>query len=93
MEERDQQTLAEVRRYLTQIALELEAAAQGAREAARLLPDPRESWPQVHQMYARLEQATGLVTQFQRRINEVVQDGAKIPAQFQRSQDGAKIPT
>jgi hypothetical protein len=42
---------------LTQIAMELEASAQAAREAARCLPDKKILWVNIQQMYSRLSQA------------------------------------
>jgi hypothetical protein len=68
-----EQVIREVRHCLTQIALELEAAAEGARGAAEHLADRSAAWSHVQQMYGRLEEASHLVGKFQRTINEAME--------------------
>jgi hypothetical protein len=72
MEKSEQAMLNEVRRFLTQISLELEASAAGAREAAAAIPNRDTAWPQVQQMYARLNGATRLLEEFRTTIDEAI---------------------
>lgn len=46
---------------LTQVSLELEAAAQAARDAARCIADGTSLWAHIQRMYARLNQANYFV--------------------------------
>jgi len=62
----------EVRRFLTQIALELEAAAAGAHGAAAAAGDRKAAWPQVQQMYARFDQAARLLAELRATIDEAI---------------------
>jgi hypothetical protein len=49
----EKQIIDHVRQYLIQLALELEEAAAGARNAAGCLHDRDAAWVQVQQMFAR----------------------------------------
>ena len=75
------QIIAEAYRYLTQIGLELEASAAGAKTAATLIQgeDPSAAQGAVQQMYARLDEARDLVQRFQKTINEAVARGLQQP--------------
>lgn len=63
---------AQVTQCLLQIALELEAAAAGARGAAKAIPDRESSMRNVQQLYSRLQEATHLLNRFKRTIDEAV---------------------
>ena len=62
----------EVKRFLTQIALELESSAGGARGAVAALPDRKAAWSHVQQMYARFDQATLLLAELRATIDEAI---------------------
>ena len=68
----DPEMLLQVRSYLTQIALELDASAAGAKEAARLVEEPKAAMPHVQMMYARLHEANYLLDQFKRTIDDAI---------------------
>jgi len=73
MDQKQQQAIIdEVRLCLNQIALELEASAQGARSAMAVLHDRKASWVHIQQLYSRLGQATHLVNKFQKTIDEAI---------------------
>ena len=57
----EQLVVNEVKKYLLQIALELETAAASARSAADAVPDQAKAWPHVQQLYTRLQEATTLI--------------------------------
>jgi hypothetical protein len=72
---REQEVLAQVRECLLQIALELEASATAARNAAELAPKRDGSaMPQVQQLYSRLSEATFQLDRFKRTIEEALAD-------------------
>ena len=64
--------VSQARSYLTQIALELDASATGAKEAARLVDEPQAALPHVHMMYARLHEANYLLERFKRTIDDAI---------------------
>lgn len=66
----DEQVVDQIRQYLTQIGLELEEAATGARNAAGCVRDRDAAWVQVQQMFARLGQANHLIKRFQSAIED-----------------------
>jgi len=68
----EQLVVNEVKKYLLQIALELETAAAGARAAAAVVPDQTKAWPHVQQLYTRLQEATSLIEQFQTTVDTAV---------------------
>jgi hypothetical protein len=67
--------LDELRHCLRQVALELEAAASAANQAADGIPSEVTAWRPVQQLYTRLDEANHLATQFKEKINEAVQQG------------------
>jgi len=67
----------EVRQYLIQIALELEAAAGGAKGAAENIGDRELAIPYVQQLYSRLSQATYLLDSFKRTIDKAINSDKK----------------
>ena len=70
---REQEVLAQVRQCLLQIALELEASATAARNAAESVPKRDGSaMPHVQQLYSRLSEATFQLDRFKRTIDEAV---------------------
>lgn len=69
---REQEVLSQVRQYLLQIALELEASAAGARSAAKAIPDRELAMPHVQQLYSRLQEATFLMEKFKRAIDDAI---------------------
>jgi len=69
----DRQVIDQIQQYLTQIALELEEAAAGARTAAGCLHDRAAAWVQVQQLFARLGQANHLIKSFQSAIDDATQ--------------------
>jgi hypothetical protein len=68
----EQAVVSEIKRFLTQIALELETSAAGARGAAAALPDHNATWSHVQQMYARFDQATRLLTELRETIDHAI---------------------
>jgi len=62
----------DVRSYLIRIALELESSAEGARAAAKAMPDSKATWAPVQQMYARFAQATRLLDEFRATIDKAI---------------------
>ena len=70
----EQGMLKEVREFLLQLAMELEASAAAARKAAVLVTDAdkQRAWPQVQQMYTRLSQANHLLQRFQSIIDNAL---------------------
>lgn len=78
-EKQEKLILDDVRLCLRQIALELEAAAEGARKAADAMPSQEGAWPPVQQLHTRLDEANYLVTKFKAKINEAVAGGARPP--------------
>jgi len=73
----EQKMLKEVREFLLQLALELEASAAAARKAAELVYDRGEkarqqTWPQVQQMYTRLSQANLLLQNLKTTIDDAL---------------------
>ncbi len=69
---KQQEMIDAVRLNLRQIALELQSASEGAMRAAELVPDREGTWPQLQQMYTRLEEANHLVERFKTTINEAL---------------------
>ncbi len=59
-----------LRETLTQVSLELEASAQAALAAAQSLPDEHALWTNLQRMFARLQQATHVVSDLQRLADE-----------------------
>ena len=76
-EKQEKLFIDDVRLCLRQIALELEAAAEGARKAADAMPSREGAWSPVQQMYTRLDAANFLVAKFKTTINEAVAGGAE----------------
>lgn len=74
-EKQEKLILDDVRLCLRQIALELEAAAEGARKAADAIPSQQAAWPPVQQMYTRLDEANHLIERFKSTINAAVAEG------------------
>ena len=70
----EQDILKEVRQFLLQLALELEASAAAARKAAEVISDAdkEQAWPFVQQMYTRLSQANYLLQSFKTIIDDAV---------------------
>ena len=68
----EEKAVNEVKNYLLQIGLELEAASTSARSAADAVPDQAQAWPHVQQLYTRLHEATQLVEQFQTTVDRLV---------------------
>ncbi len=68
----EQRAVDDVKRYLLQIALELETASSNARAAAEAVPDQEKAWPHLQQLYTRLHEATHLIEQFQTTVNKAV---------------------
>lgn len=68
----EQMVVNEVKKYLLQIALELETASASARLAADAVPDQQRAWPHVQQLYTRLQEATTLIEQFQVTVDKAV---------------------
>ncbi len=68
----EQLAVNEVKKYLLQIALELETASASARAAAEAVPDQVKAWPHVQQLYTRLQEATTLIEQFQSTVDKAV---------------------
>ena len=62
----------ELREFLLQLAMELEASAAAARQAAEFASDKdrQKAWPHVQQMYTRLSQANHLLQSFQATIDD-----------------------
>jgi len=75
-DKREQEIKAQVREYLLQIALELEAAATGARGAAGaiVVGNHELGMINVQQLYSRLREATYLLDRFKSTIDEAVAD-------------------
>lgn len=73
-QERD--VVVQVRQFLSQIALELEASAAGAKAAADSIDDRDVAWRHVQQLYARLQEATHLVSRLQTTVNDAVEANA-----------------
>lgn len=80
MEPVDPQTVRrDVQQMLREIALELESAAQGARQAADAIHDSQAAWTQVQQLYTRTETALHLLGKMKDTITEATASGAKRP--------------
>lgn len=73
-DKREQEIRDQVREYLLQIALELEAAATGARGAAGAIVTGNHELGMINvqQLYSRLREATYLLGRFKSTIDEAV---------------------
>lgn len=71
------EVMEKIRALLTEVALELEDSAAGAKAAAESLPDARGAWPQFQRMYARLQHATFLVARFEQSVEEAIAAAAR----------------
>jgi hypothetical protein len=78
-EQVEAQVAQEIQQYLNQIAFELEEAASGARGAAEAIPDRVVSWQQAQKMYTRFQQASYLVNQLQKTIDDAVRPTSSNP--------------
>ncbi len=68
----ESKVINKTKEYLLQIALELEAAAAGARGAAEAIPDREKGMRHVQQLYSRLKEATYLLDRFKSTIDEAI---------------------
>ncbi len=82
----EQQAVNEVKKYLLQIALELETASASARAAADAVPNQEKAWPHVQQLYTRLQEATTLIEHFQVTVDKAVAELGAAPAKQEGSQ-------
>jgi len=75
-QKREQEVRSQVREYLLQVALELEAAAAGARGAAgAIVGGSREQgMSHVQQLYSRLNEATFMLDRFKSTIDQALAD-------------------
>jgi hypothetical protein len=69
---REREMQSQVRQYLLQIALELEASAAGARRAAEAIPNRDLAMLHVQQLYSRLNEATFLLNRFKKSIDDAL---------------------
>lgn len=73
----DKQVIDEVRPSLTQIALELEEAAAGAKAAAGCLHDHDAAWARVQHLFARLDQANHLINGLKHENEDATKRGVR----------------
>jgi|APLak6261666879_1056058.scaffolds.fasta_scaffold02330_2 hypothetical protein len=65
----DDQKIAEARRLLERISLELKSASEAAHDAAQAAEDSKTAWTKVQLLYTRFDEAAQLLKEMRRTVD------------------------